>query len=334
MSKKIFAMLLTATLLFSVVSISFSANALIDTSINYGDVDGDGDVDTDDCRIALAAAAGIESIKDPERKIRADINSDGEITIFDARQILRDASSLIELQVSGAFQGFDPLESYHDTPEELINEFNTALNRIKTEKAGFQRTQAVTDITFDLLKAGNLGEAGTNLMKETIRTALTTAGEPEVFPAAIKGENNDNQMSAETKDYVSRLTEDNILGAKSSYDFETGLLTIEVALADCEIDNLGQTAFNDVFNPSVIQENAESVVVEVFDTSKLSDAKRRMIRDCVLKVVIDKSTGNVTEYVTTYKTDIYLAESDFRLTKLYGVQYGTRVTDTYNDFQW
>ncbi len=333
MSKKIFAMLLTITLLFSVVSMSFSANALIDTSIKYGDVDGDDDIDIDDCRIALAAAAGIESIKDADSKDRADINNDGEITIFDARQILRDAASLIELEVSGAFQGFDAETSYHVSPEALIYDFNTSLNRIKTEKAGFDKQENITVTTFNIERVGSLGNAASGIIKK-IEEELISANEPEEAKTFVKGDNCDNAISAETKTFVSRLTSENILGAKSSYDVETGVIRIEIALADCEIDNVGQTAYNDVFSPSILIEKSESVVENVFDTSKLSDAKRKMLKNGVLVAEIDRATGNVISYTTTYETDVYLSESDFKLTKLYGVQYGTKVTTVYDNFQW
>lgn len=331
MKKRIFATLLTVVLLVSVLSVNFCASALIDTSIKYGDIDNDGDVDTDDCRVALAAAAGIETIKDAGEIERADVNNDGEVTIFDARQILRCAANLIGIQPTGVYSGFE--STYHATPEALIEDFNTSLNRIKTEKAGFDKQEAVDVINFNIEKVGSLGNAASGII-DKIENELISTSEPEEAKTYVKGDNCDNAVSAETKTYVSRLTADNILGAKSSYDIETGLITMEIYLADCEIDNVGQTAFNDVFNPSILIEKSESVVENVFDTSKLSDAKRKQIKNCVLTAVIDRATGNVVSYTTTYETDIYLVESDFKLTKLYGVQYGTKVTTVYDNFQW
>ena len=66
MTKRILCLFTVAVMIFSVFSVS--ASALVDTSILYGDVDGDKDVDTSDASAVLRAAAGLSSIKDASAK--------------------------------------------------------------------------------------------------------------------------------------------------------------------------------------------------------------------------------------------------------------------------
>lgn len=58
-----------------------------------GDIDGDGDIDASDARLALRAAANLETLSDDQKKA-ADINNDGSVTAADAREILRKSAGL------------------------------------------------------------------------------------------------------------------------------------------------------------------------------------------------------------------------------------------------
>lgn len=331
--KRLLAIILASVVLASVLSLGFNAGAVIDTSIKYGDIDSDKDVDTDDCIKALRAAAGLESIKDEGEKQRADINSDGYITIYDARQILRHIAFNTSIQPTGKIFGFDSEKNYYASEDALIYAFNTSLNRIKTDMPGFDKHVGVAVTRFDIEKVGSLGNAAQGIV-DKIENELINAEEKDETKTFVKGDNCDNAVSAETKPFVSRLTADEILGAESSYDIETNQITIRVALANCEINNAGQSAFNDVFNTQILYENSESVVKKIFDTDAKSDGKSQEIQNCVLTAVIDKSTGDVVSYETDYETYIKIDESNFAITKLYGVEYGTRVITTYNNFQW
>lgn len=331
--KRLLAILLALTILASVLSLGFNAGAVIDTSIKYGDIDNDKDVDTEDCMAALKAAAGIESLKEEDKIQRADINGDGYITIFDARQILRCASLNISIQPTGAIIGFDTEKNCYPTEESLIYDFNTSLNRIKTDMPGFDKHEGVAVTKFNIDEVGSLGNAAQGIV-DKIENELINAEEKDETSTFVKGDNCDNAVSAETKPFVSRLTADNILGAESSYDLETNQITIRVALADCEINNAAQSAFNDVFNTQILYDKSESVVKEIFDTDAKSDGKSQKIQNCVLTAVIDKSTGDVVSYKTDYETYIKIAESDFGITTLRGVEYGTRVITIYDNFQW
>lgn len=338
--KKFICILTVITLLFSMGALSLTASALIDTSIVYGDLNGDGKVDLNDARGVLEVAAGLSSISDPAVAKRADINSDNAVTLYDARQILRGCADLTELQPTGAFSGFEGDETFQ-TPEHAIAVFNTFLNNVKSEKPGFIRSEEVDVINFDI-KEMNL--VGINFGNTTegivamIRDMIVTESEPELAQTIIKGQNCDNAMSAETESYVSKLDQSDVYGIRADYD-DKGNMTIEVALADCEIANVSQTAYADVFNPAILQENSESTVENVFGANTFEDARKKELKNTVLKVVINTETAQVVSYSTTYETHMYLENSVFGINstlsaKLKGVEYATRITVSYDNFQW
>lgn len=344
MIKKIISVVTAVVLLISVTAVSFSASAIFEDNILYGDVDNNGSVDTVDARLALKAAAGLESITDEGALNRADINNDGAVTLFDARQILRGVSGLVSLQPSGAFNGF---KGYSDetinigSPEAAIAVFNTVLNKVKTEHPGFTRSEAADVINFNIkevtlvgINFGNSAESVAQMVKDMI----ITESEPEEAQIIIKGTNTYNAMSVEGEDYVSKISANDAYGVEVSYD-GAGLMTIKVALPDSEIENISQTAYADIFNTDLIKTDSESVLESVFASNTLEDAKRKNVLNGVATLVFDTATGNVVSYTTTYETDMYLVNStmgvsDILSAELRGVQYGTRVTVTYDNFQW
>lgn len=344
MTKKIVSIITVLTILLGVMSSSLCASAIFDERIVYGDVDADGNVTTDDVRLVLMAAAGLKSITDDDAFKRADINNDGVITLFDARQILRGVAGLVSLQPSGAFSGF---EGYRDetvnvnSPQAAIAVFNTCLNRIKQENPGFTRSEATDIIDFNIkevtlvgINFGNSAESVAQMIKEN----LITESEPEEAQTIIKGTDTYNAISVEGESYVSNLTADDAYGIQVSYDGEQ-LMTIKVAIPDSELESIAQTAYADLFNTKLIKEDSESVLESVFSANTLEDAKSKNIKNAVATLVFDTETANVISYTTTYETDMYLVNSTFGISsilsaELRGVQYGTRVTVTYDDFQW
>ena len=339
--KRFIAILTVITLLFSMGALSLTANALIDTTVVYGDLNGDGKVDLKDALGVLEVAAGLGSITDPEVAKRADVNSDGSVTLYDARQILRGCADLTELQPSGAFSGFQG-DEYFQTPDQAVVIFNTLLNNVKAQKPGFNRTDDVDIINFNIKELNfvgiNFGNS-TESISNMIRDMIVTESDPNMAQTIIKGQNCDNAMSAETENYVSRLTEDDIYGIKADYNEADGIITIEIALADCEIANVSQTSYADVFSPVILQENSESVVENIFGANTFEDARKKELKNAVLKVVIDSATTQVLSYTTSYETHMYLENSTFGINstlsaKLKGVEYATRVTVSYSDFQW
>ena len=343
MKNKIISIITVTVMMITLFSASMSASAIVDTSITYGDVDGNGIVDTLDARALLMAASGIKEITDADAFERADVNNDGYITLFDARQTLRGASGLVALQPTGAFNGFIydsacPLNI--DSPDKAIAVFNVCLNRVKTEFPGFTRSESsdisnftINEVSLVGINFGNSAESVTQL----IRDLIVSESEPEAAQIIVKGDDSYNAMSVETESYVSKLTANDVYGMEVSYDPE-GYITMTVALADAELDNLSQTSYSKVFNTDIIQQDADDVLINVFDSTTAEDAKIKTIKNAVLTLVLDMS-GNVVSYTTTYETDLYLAQSTFGVSsilsaELKGLRYSTKVTVTYDDFQW
>ena len=345
MIKRILSLTLALAMIFTLCAVSTPANAVVDTSVFYGDIDGDGKITTEDAQLALRVAAGLEVIEDAEAFKRGDINSDGSITVYDARQILRSCVLELNLQPSGAFQGFEGYTGSGmsiTTEDQAIAVFNTLLNKVKTDKPGFIRSEAVAVNLFDFenmsLVGYNFDEATAESVSETIKGYLVTESTPELAQTIIKGQNCDNALSAETETYVSKLSAKDVYGIKASAEAtENGTyLTISVALADCEIENIGQTAYDDVFNPTMIQEQADSVVEKVF-SSESGSTKELM--NAVLTVVIDTETAQVVSYTTTYQVRVYIKDATAGLSnilsaKFTNLEYITEITIVYDQFSW
>ncbi len=339
--RKFICILTVITLLFSMGAFSLTANALIDTTVVYGDLNGDGKVDLNDALGVLEVAAGLSSITDPAVAKRADVNSDGAVTLYDARQVLRGCADLTELQPSGAFSGFQG-DEYFQSPDQTVAIFNTFLNNVKVQKPGFIRSEDVDVINFGIkelnfvgINFGNSTESVSNM----IRDRIVRESEPEMAQTVLKGQNCDNAMSAEKETYVSKLDQSDVYGIKADYNEETGIITIEIALADCEIANVSQTAYADVFSPVILQENSESVVENIFGANTFEDARKKELKNAVLKVVLDSATTQILSYTTSYETHIYLENSTFGINstlsaKMKGVEYATRINVSYGDFQW
>ena len=89
MKKRIITILSTICLLF-IFSIFSSA-------LSLGDVDCNGNVNAADARLALRFSAKIETPKNEEQKLNADLNFDNQINASDARTILRISAKLESL---------------------------------------------------------------------------------------------------------------------------------------------------------------------------------------------------------------------------------------------
>ncbi len=343
MMKKVFSLILCAVLLCSLCSFSLTASALIDTTIIYGDANGDEKVDTTDVNLVLRSVASLELITEPDAIKRCDVNGDGYITIYDARQILRSSANLTNIQPAGP-EGFNGYEGPSDIgSQNAVVMFNAVLNNIKTQMPGFTRSETADVKDFDIesvtLSGINMGATASSVAS-AVKEMIVRESEPEAVQTSIKGTNCDNAMSAETETYVSRLNESEVYGVKYSEDVSAGTVTIEVALPDGELDNLSNTAYADVFNIDILKENSENVLENVFGATSLNDAVRKSINNCTLKVVYDKATAQVISYTTTYETDMYIQNSIIGLNggilsaELEGITYSTVISVTYSDFQW
>ncbi len=338
MAKKILSIALVVAVLFTLFSTSLSASALIDTAITYGDFDGNGKVTTADAIEVLKVCAMLETIEDDIVYKRCDINSDGQITIYDARQILRACADIATIQPQGEFAGFDGGGVFID-PAIAVEYFNIAVNRIKKEKPGFERRESadvsglkIQSVSLSGLQLGESVESVTTMIEEM----LVNESEPEPVLVSIKGQNCDNAMSVETEEYVSRLSADEVLGVRCVEDKENGTITIEIALPDCDLDSVSQTAIGDVLSATILQENMDTIVGNVFGASEGGDSTRKTIKNCLLKAVISTSDGSVLEYVTSYTTETKIAKSTLGLkggllsAELSGIEYRTAITVVYD----
>ncbi len=348
MIKRLLSLTLSIAMIFTLCAVGTPANALVDTSVFYGDIDGDGQITTKDAQLALRVAAGLEVVEDAELFKCGDVNSDGSITVYDARQILRSCVTDLSLQPTGAFHGFEGYTGSGmsiTTEAQAIAVFNTILNKVKTDKPGFMRSEDVAVKLFDFEDMSFVGynfeNATADAVSETIKGYLVSESKPELAQTIIKGQNCDNAMSAETETYVSKLSANDVYGIRTSaVATEDGTtLTISIALADCELENIGQTAFDDVFNPAMIQENTESVIEKIFGSSTSDTERSKEIINAVLTVEIDTETAQVISYTTTYQCRIFLKTATAGLSnilsaKFTDLEYITEITVVYDNFSW
>ncbi len=339
MFKKLISVFLVTALVFSLFAVSFSASALVDTTIVYGDFDGKNGVTTSDAIAVLKVCALLDSITDENVFKRCDINSDGEITIYDARQILRSCADIATIQPAGEFSGFDGGGVFAD-PAVAVEAFNVTVNAIKSEKLGFDRYETAEVKGFKIqdvkLSGFSIGESAESVTA-MIESMLVKESEPEHKLTSLKGENCDNAMSVETESYVSKLSADEALGVRCVEDKEAQTLTIEIALPDCDLDSIGHTAIGDVLSAKILQENMNTIVGNIFGASGGGDSTRKSIKNCLLTLVIDTTDGEFIKYVTSYTTETKIANSTMGLkggilsAELSNIEYKTAISVVYEN---
>ncbi len=347
MFKKIVIIFTVVAILCSVMSVGFGATASYTNDIVYGDADGNGTLDTQDARLALKIASGIVNLENDNQLKCLDINNDGHITVFDVRQILRGVAGVVILQPSGAFSGFDG-GTIFKTEDDLVLFHNAVLNRIKvtTEDSNYFAASIVKAendelVNFDIkeieIPAFNFGtsaESIANLVKDNIieddNTNTTTT-----IPY---GETDFELMSVEGENYVSDLTSSDVFGSKASFDADTNKITIEIALPDAEIDLVEESAYAKILNAEKLLEEQDSTIFKIIGGTK-DTYMLRQLKNCVIKTVVDATTGNVLSYEITFESSVYISQaslgsSSFTLAKLKGVEYKKVHTIVYDDFQW
>ncbi len=351
--KKFLSITICIAIVLSLFATNFTAGAVLDTSILYGDFDGDGKVEIEDSQSILKVAARLMSINDDATFERCDVNNDGAITIYDARQTLRFLAKLAELQPKNdkMESGFSDTTGLFVTEDDAIAFFNGGLNSVKVNKPGFRRDETADVRDFDIgnavLSGITVGETASSVAS-MIKSMIVSESEPETVQPSIKGENCDNAMSVETENYVSRLKATEVYAIKcykSTTDDEVDpseTIVIEVGLPDCELENISQTAYNDVFNAQILQENSENIIANVFGANA-SDGVKKTIRNCVLKAefeVVSQNEYRLYRYTTNYENDTYIASTTMGLkggrlsADIYGVQYTTVTGVIYTDFEW
>ena len=360
MLKRFITVLTVVALLCSVMAIGFNAMAYYEGNILYGDVDGlinektkEYDVDIDDARLALQIAAGVVSLENEEQLRRADVNFDGYVTIYDARQILRGAAGLTSLQPSGAFTGFDG-GGIFSNEESLVAYFNGYLNQIKVVESEDKKYIAatITKTEADQLDDGKegfyiekvevpaLGFGGSaEGIAQMVKENLTEDDKENVVTVIPYGCTDFSLVSVENEDYVSNLSVYDVFASRASYDAVLGEITIEIALPDTEIEMANQSAYSKVFNTSDMIAEQNTTLMKLMKVSSGETAMLREFKNCVLKIVVDTATNNVLSYVVTYESHVYVAQTTVGIgntlsAKLKGVEFKKNHSVKYEDFQW
>lgn len=347
MAKKVISALVIFAMLFAVVSMSVSASAVYEDGVLYGDVNGDKKVDTNDAKAVLKVVAGMETIDDVAAFERADINCDGEITLFDARQILRGASGTLHLQPSGAFNGFECQDGINLTEETVVAMFNTYLNRIKTEENGYAVSFIKTED--DQLTGFEMGEvefiginfgSASSAVASLIQDIIVSEDDELVTTNINNGSQNYSLMSIEGSPYVSKLSVGDLHGVKASYNKESGELTLKVALADTEIEGVTQSAYSKVLNTEIMLDETNSTLVKLLDSDAVDAEMLREFRNCVLTLVLDGANGDVISYKIEYESEMYISDATVKtnsfsgLAKAKDVRFSKTHSIEYTDFQW
>lgn len=329
MKKKLLALTLVLTIVMSVFSMAVTTNAA--SSGLRGDADGDGKITTTDALLVLRAAAGIEDTLSAETKILCDVNEDGVISLSDARKILRGAAGLINLEPTGAFKGFYG-GGYFSSEEELVEYFNTNINKVKSQKYGFTSLKDVEMQKFEYTSAKVLGAVETKNTDDIIQAIFDTAGsDSDTEELVVYGTSSTNKMSVEGKTYVSALTAADVLGSKAEYDASRGVITITLAIPDSEKCDIMDSSYIKVFNTENLLGATETTLNSIL-TGIAEGTEVVHYKNAVLVAEFEVATGNVTNYQTTYETNVYIDEAQNGIITLEGVTYETKNTVDYIDF--
>lgn len=329
MKKKILVFILILSIVASVFSIGITTNA---ASALWGDADGDGKVTPTDARIVLRVAAGIEDNLSAEAKKLCDVNEDGYITLFDARKILRSAAGLINLQPTGAFNGFSG-GGIFETKDELVTYFNKNINRIKDEQFGFTKTSDVELKEFEFKESAFLGITSENTDDLIKRVFDTVGSSKEEDLYVVQGTSSVNKINVEGQKYVSALLTSDVYGAKATYDAnrQNGVITITIAIPDSEKSDVPDSAYSKVFNAENLvgatDKTLNSILTGITDGSEVVNYK-----NAVLTAEFDVNTNEVLQYSLTYDTEVYIDKAQNGLFTLKGVSYKTTNTIDYIDF--
>lgn len=358
MFKKIIALLTVFCILFSVMSLNVTSNAVYyQNEAKTGDVDGNGVVDLEDAIIVLKIASGTEDLSNYPLVENADIDGNGEITIFDARTILRCSAGLVSLQPTGAFYGFEG-NAYADLSDEnaekAIEVFNYYLNSIKnpeTEKlnAGFNKYETQALYLPDGIKIGSVEIIGINLgasvgtITNMVTEKISESDADRVETHVSKGESCYNKLSVEGQTYVSQLTADDVCGIRFNIDYNTMIATIEVALYDTIMEKADEKGYNKVLDTERMIAASTGALSKIFNSGTTDPVMTREFRNCILKaeISLENNESKIISYTVSYDEYAYIYEGITSLgsfstgkTKLKDVEFKRYHIIEYKNFQW
>ncbi|MBE6751274.1 MAG: hypothetical protein E7556_01980 [Ruminococcaceae bacterium] len=333
MKKKILAVVLVMSLIMTMFALTVTTGA---QSTVLGDADNSGDVTSNDALLVLRAAAGIEDNLSDEAKALCDIDGDGYISLFDARRILRAAAGLTNLAPTGKFKGYTDRNQIFGSQEEALTFFNINLNKIKSEKFGFT---ALTDVEMKEFKADKitlLGQEAQNTatLIEGIMNTIGSDSDEEYYVAY--NTSSTNKMSVEGQSYVTRLTNQDVLGMKVEYDATRhpengGVITITIAIPDTEKVDINDSSYIKVFNSENLLGATETAINTIL--TKVADGTEVVhYKNAVLVAEFEADTGYPVSYSTSYETNVFIADASRSLYTFENLNYKTENKVDYIDF--
>lgn len=333
MKKKILAVVLVMSLIMTMFALTVTTGA---QSTVLGDADNSGDVTSNDALLVLRAAAGIEDNLSDEAKALCDIDGDGYISLFDARRILRAAAGLTNLAPTGKFKGYTDRNQIFGSQEEALTFFNINLNKIKSEKFGFT---ALTDVEMKEFKADKitlLGQEAQNTatLIEGIMNTIGSDSDEEYYVAY--NTSSTNKMSVEGQSYVTRLTNQDVLGMKVEYDATRhpengGVITITIAIPDTEKVDINDSSYTKVFNSENLLGATETALNTIL--TKVADGTEVVhYKNAVLVAEFEADTGYPVSYSTSYETNVFIADASRSLYTFENLNYKTENKVDYIDF--
>lgn len=342
-------------LIFCLLLCSFAAVLPVFAFEEYcvGDANFDSALTVDDARLALRFATKITAPEEAELQ-RVDINLNGRVDLDDVEKILLAALKIEPLQHSGAFFGFDG-DGKFETAQEALEYFNTHLNKIKTNDAGFISSKSTDIYKFDVgtIQFRSLSTTKTEVVAEVIKNSIEETyadGEPNVVAL---GTDNDSLVEALGADYVSVLTLDDICGIMVENDEVNDLVTVSVSLYD---ETEQEAALSGSYAKALAVDKMNSLnntVTKKFFGADGAKSALKKYQDVVLRAVFNTATGNVVSYTVSYDNCVYATSANINVANLgldtagigsvlgtlisvtvKNFDYAVKTTVSYRDFQW
>ncbi len=348
--KKFLTAILVCAIMCSMVAFAFQASAL--EAVCIGDTDNSGTLDLADARLALRIVSKLEKPSQDQIE-RADVNSNGIIDLADVEGILCAALGITRYQRTGAFFGFDG-GGYFESADELLYYFNSNLNEIKIQDAGFiAESDAIVDSFSmqDIIFRGYSFESP-DIFEGLLKDELTSSFESDDPVMYVLGSDNDYAIEAVGQEYVSILEADDVCGVKAEYDKVNEELTVSVSLYDTSLQAAAVSeSYAKALNINNMNVISQGTVSRLF--GKLTTPAVQQYKDVTLTAKFHEPTGKVVSYEVAYSNDVRIASAGVNLAgigseiggiggiigsiisaNVSGLEYSVRTITQYTDFQW
>lgn len=215
----------------------------------------------------------------------------------------------------------DPLEY---SKEELVNYFNTCVNKIKTDKPGFTRVEEVT--ADDIVLSNSLGNRLVPLVKDMILPSEATTD------TVNKGQDCTALVSVKNQSYVSHLTAADIQDITIRQ--EGSGYTITVTMPDAASPAPNSSVYDKIFDYLTIDDIMTTYVPKVgatVDRNNVSTA----FTGCTATVTVD-SEGRPTHFVTDVSCRVSIKQGSITIgfTVTSDMDATIKVNTSYKDFAW